>query len=201
MKLHHAGPSPFVRKVMVLLHETGQLDDVALVDGMTTPIDPSPTLAAANPLRKLPALERDEGVTLYDSRVITEFLDARAEAGLYGKGSRHWEIRTLEATGDGIMDSGVVMSYEMRMRPEDKQWDGWLDAQWGKIASACAALNTRWMSHLAGPLDLGQISVGCALGYLDFRHEARNWRKGNDALAAWFKEFESRPSMQATKPE
>lgn len=200
MRLYHSPASPYVRKVLVTLHETGQIDDVEIVDVATTPINPDSALSAANPLRKIPALERPDGVTLYDSRVITAFLDDRKAAGLYGKGTRHWEICALEATGDGLMDAGVGMTYEKRMRPEEKQWDGWLDVQWGKIASACAALNNRWMSHLNGPLDIGQISVGCALGYLDFRHDDRNWRAGNDALAKWFETFDSRPAMRETAP-
>ncbi len=201
MKLYHAGPSPFARKVLVLLHETGQAEDVELHTIATTPLTPEASLSAANPLRKIPALERSDGATLYDSRVITRFLDARAGGALYETGPRKWETLTLEATADGIMDAGVAMSYELRMRPEDKQWDGWLDAQWGKIGAACRALNDRWMSHLHGPLDIGQISVACALGYLDFRHDARGWRKDCDALAAWYKQFAERESMQRTRPE
>lgn len=201
MKLYSAGPSPFARKVLVLLHETGQKGDVELHNIATTPIAPEASLSVANPLRKIPALERSDGVTLYDSRVITRFLDDRAGGKLYNTGARQWETLTLEATGDGIMDSGVAMSYEMRMRPDDKQWDGWLDAQWGKVTSACKALNDRWMSHLHGPLDMGQISVGCALAYIDFRHDARGWRTGCDALAAWYAEFAARESMQMTMPD
>jgi glutathione S-transferase len=201
MKLYHSGPSPFARKVLVLLHETGQTADVELNAIATTPLSPEATLSATNPLRKIPALERSDGVTLYDSRVITQFLDDRAGGGLYDTGARKWETLTLEATGDGIMDAGVAMSYEMRMRPEDKQWDGWLDAQWGKVASACKALNDRWMSHLHAPLDMGQISVACALSYLDFRHDARGWRTGCDALAAWHADFAARESMVQTAPD
>ncbi len=75
-----------------------------------------------------------------------------------------------------------------------------MEGQWDKIARACSALNTRWMDHLNGPIDMGQIAVGCALGYVDFRHGARGWRDENKALAEWFEAFDSRPSMQATVP-
>ena len=201
MKLYHAGPSPFVRKVLVLLHETGQMDDVELCTIATTPLAPEAALSASNPLRKIPALERSDGVTLYDSRVITQFLDARAGGKLYETGQRKWETLTLEATGDGIMDAAVVMSYEMRLRPEDKQWPDWIDAQWGKVASGCKALNDRWMSHLHGPVDIGHISVACALSYVDLRHDACGWRTGCDALAAWHAGFCERASMLATVPE
>ncbi len=110
------------------------------------------------------------------------------------------ETLVLEATGDAIMDAGVLMVYEGRCRPDDKQDHGWLDAQWGKIAGALDALNTRWIDHLSGPLDMGHISVGCALGYLDFRHDARAWRKGRDALDDWFAVFSQRDAFRATAP-
>ncbi len=200
MKLAYSPTSPYVRKVMILLHETGQLDDVALEDLATTPIAPNEALLASNPLGKVPALERPEGPAIYDSRVICAYLNDRASGKLYGTGARHWDILTLEATADGILDAALLMTYEARLRPEDKRMDAWVDGQWDKIARACAALNTRWMSHLSGPLDMGQIAVACALAYVDFRHDARGWRKGNDALAAWAKQFDSRPSMQATRP-
>lgn len=200
MKLYFSPTSPYVRKVMVLLHETGQLDDVELLSVASTPISPSDALLGKAPLTKVPALERPDGPTLFDSRVICAFLDARAQAGLYSDGARHWDILTLEALADGILDAALLMMYEDRLRPEDKQWGDWIDAQWDKIDRACAALNQRWMAHLAGPLDMGQVAVGCALGYLDLRHDARGWRKGNDALAAWFAEFGDRPSMAATRP-
>jgi glutathione S-transferase len=200
VKLYHSPMSPFVRKVMVLLAETGQLDDVEIVPVVTTPTTPMDGLLAKNPLMKIPALERNDGATLYDSRVICAFLDARAGDKLYPTGARKWETLTLEATAEGILDSAVSITYEGRVRPAEKQWDGWTDAQWAKVAGGCAAINTRWMSHLNGPLDMAQISVACALGYLDFRHDARGWRKGNDALADWYETFKDRESMKASAP-
>lgn len=199
LQLIYAPASPFVRKVRVLLHESGQTADVELVTVATSPTDPSPEVKGVNPLAKIPALIRKDGPALYDSRVITRYLDARAGAGLYPE-ARLWETLTLEATGDAIMDAGVLMVYEGRCRPEDKQDHSWLDAQWSKVEGALDALNARWMSHLAGPLDMGQISVGCALGYLDFRHDDRNWRKGRGALDDWFAAFSERPSMLETAP-
>lgn len=200
MKLAYSPASPYVRKVMVLLHETGQLDDVALDDGSGTPLAPNAQTVQKNPIGKIPALQRPDGATLYDSRVICAFLDVRAGDKLYPSGTRRWETLTLEATGDGIMDAALLMTYEGRMRPAELQMSEWVDAQYGKVEQACAALNTRWMSHLAGPLDMGQVAVACALGYVDFRHAHRDWRKGNDALAKWFETFSQRSSMQATMP-
>lgn len=198
LKLISSPASPFARKAKVLLLETDQLD-VEVAEIMSSPTEPHPELRAANPLSKIPALKRSDGCTLYDSRVVTRFLDARAGGGLYPD-ARIWDVLTLEATGDAIMDAGVLMVYENRCRPEDMQFGGWMDAQWDKIESALDALNARWMSHLAGPIDMGQIAVGCALGYLDFRHADREWRKGRDALDDWFAVFSQRDSFTATKP-
>ena len=199
MKLISASASPFVRKVRVLLHETGQTDDVDLLDIKTSPVATNDEVKAANPVGKIPALIRNDAPALYDSRVICRFLDSRANAGLYPE-SMLWDVLTLEATADGIMDAAVLVTYEGRLRPQELQDDNWREAQWEKVARSVSALNTRWMSHLAGPLDMGQIAVGCALGYLDFRHDARKWRRGNDALAAWYEEFSQRDSMTATEP-
>ncbi|CUH78626.1 glutathione S-transferase [Tropicibacter naphthalenivorans] len=199
MKLLHSGASPFVRKVMVTLHETGQFDDVEKIDVATTPLAPDAGLIAANPVGKIPALLRADRPALYDSRVICRYLDDRAKAGLYPE-SRLWDTLTLEATGDGIMDAAVLIVYEERFRPAEKVSMEWIEGQWAKVARALDALDTRWISHLSGPLDMGQISVGCALGYLDFRHDVRSWRTGRDGLAAWFDTFKTRESMLATAP-
>jgi glutathione S-transferase len=200
MKLYHSPASPFVRKVVVLLHELGKADAVELVTVTTTALDSDAGLMAANPLARLPSLQRPEGGTLYDSRVITTYLDDLFGGGLYPQGTARWDVLTLEATGDGIMDSAVSMVYEGRLRPESQQSPDWVEAQWSKVSRALDVLNERWMSHLSAPLNMGQVSVACALSYLDFRLSVRDWRQGREALAAWHAQFEARASMQASLP-
>ena len=199
MQLISSQASPFVRKVHVVLHETGQSQDIEVIEAGTTPINTPDHVRAANPTGKIPALIRPDGPALHDSRVITRFLDARANSGLHPE-ARLRELLTLESMADAIMDAAVLITYEGRVRPEEQQSDVWKEAQWGKIRAALDVINTRWMSHLAGPLDASHIAVGCALGYLDFRHDARGWRTGVDALAKWNEAFQERESMQATAP-
>ncbi|MCU0902247.1 MAG: glutathione S-transferase [Tabrizicola sp.] len=200
MKLYHAPASPFVRKVMVLLHEAKATDRVTLVPVSGHPLDTGTLPVDRNPLGKIPALERPDGPTLYDSRVITRYLDDLLSAGFYPAAPRLWDTLTIEATGDGIAEAAVLMRYEVFVRPEAARSPEWVDAQWQKIVRALAALEERWMSHLSGPLDMGQIAVACALGYLDFRHADRNWRADHPALAAWYSAFDARPAMRATAP-
>jgi glutathione S-transferase len=199
MQLLIAVASPFVRKVRVVLRETKQLADVEEVNVSTTPIASDPVVVAANPTGKIPALIRDDGPAIYDSRVITRYLDARAKANLYPENAL-WEVLTLEATADAIMDASVLLIYEVRFRPEPMQSADWMTGQWAKVTRGLDALESRWLSHLAGPLHMGQIGVGCALGYLDFRHPTYDWRIDHPGLAAWFGSFSQRDSMKDTAP-
>ncbi|MEL7105778.1 MAG: glutathione S-transferase [Pseudomonadota bacterium] len=202
MQLFHNPASPFCRKVDVLLHEAGQFEAVEPVSAgghPTAPDEEANMPVSHNPLGKIPTLLRPDGPAIYDSNVICRYLDDRFAAGLYPP-NRLWETLTLEATADGIMDAAVLMVYEARSRPEAARSPEWVEAQWLKITRALDAIEGRWMSHLHGRLDMGQIAVGCALGYLDFRHPDRDWRTPHVALAAWFEKFSARASMTATRP-
>lgn len=201
MKLLQAAASPFARKCRVTLLETG-LGGVEVVDVATSPTATDAAVAAANPLGKIPVLLREDGPALYDSRVICRFLDARAQAERRGvrtlyPEARLWDVLTLEATADGIMEAAILLIYQSRFGGEGSSW---IDGQWSKVARALDALEARWTPNLAGPLHMGQIAVGCALGYLDFRHGARGWREGRPALAAWEARFAEREAMRATAP-
>jgi len=200
LKLHHSPTSPYVRKVMVLLAETGQSADVALLPAAGSPIDPGTMPVAQNPLGKIPALERPDGPALFDSRVICRYLDDRAKAGLYPAAPRLWETLTLEAMADGMVDAAILMVYENRLRPEEIRLPAWVEGQWSKVSRALDMIEARWLPYLSGPLCMGQIALGCALGYVDFRHDARNWRATRPGLAAWDAGFAARPAMVATRP-
>lgn len=200
MRLYHSPTTPFGRKVMVVLLETGQDGDAEVVPASGTAIDPGTQPLDVNPLGKIPALVADGGTALYDSRVICRFLDDRAGAGLYPDKPRLWRTLTLEATADGMMEAAVLMVYEARTRPEALRFAPWVEGQWAKVARALDTLEAGWIGHLAGPLDIGQIALGCALSYLDFRHDGRGWRRDHPRLAAWYAAFAARDSMKATEP-
>lgn len=199
MKLLVSLASPYVRKVRVLIREAGREAEVEEAWVKTSALATDPAIPPHNPLGRIPALVRDDGPAVIDSRVICRFLDARFGAGLYPE-ARIWEVLTLEALADGLLDSALAMAYETRLRPEERQFPDWVEAQWAKVARALDAVEDRWMAHLAGPLDMGQIALACALGYVDFRHAARNWRDGRPRLAAWEARMALRPSLMATAP-
>lgn len=201
MHLSYSPSSPYVRKVMVVLHETGQENDITTSRPALNPFEFDADFVAVNPLAKVPALTLADGHVIYDSRVICGYLNERAGGDLYGAGPAHWDIRTLEATADGIIDAAFSMAVEVRFRPEEIRSAQWMDGQWMRILNTCAALNTRWITHLTDGFDIGHVAVGCALGYLDFRHDARNWRSAHPALAEWYADFSARPSMLATAPQ
>jgi len=201
MQLYTAGASPFVRKIRVCLLELGLADQVEQINVANTPFAPHNALIKQNPLGKIPCLVRADGSVIYDSRVITRYLDDYAGGKLYPTGSLLWEALTLEALADGVMEAAVLMVYEKRIRPEEKIYDEWIEAQWTKISRALDSLENGWAGHLGGPADMAHIAVGVALEYLDFRHGDRGWRDGRGVLAAWQAEFSQRDAMQQTQPK
>ncbi len=201
MKLYHAPTSPYVRKVMILLHETGLLDRVEIVDGGGSPVSPNPATVAANPLGKVPCLERGDGPAIFDSRVICRYVDSlHGGHKFYPAGAALWSTLTLEALADGILDAGILMVYEARLRPEEIRFAPWVDAQRLKITRSIDALENNWLAHLSGPVDAGAVAVACALGYMDLRFADLGWRKTSPKLAAWHARFAERPSYVATVP-
>jgi glutathione S-transferase len=186
--------------VMVALHETKMLDQVEIMPANGTAVQPGSLPLNQNPIGKIPTLERPDGPALYDSRVITRYLDHLAGGVLYPNPPRLWDILTLEATAHGMAEAAVLIVYESRCRPPEHRSEAWVEAQWAKVARGLDTLEARWISHLRGPFDAAQIAVGCALGYLDFRHSGRNWRTGRPELAQWEASFSCRAPMQATLP-
>ena len=201
MKLYHSPASPFVRKVMIVLHETGQVGEVTLVPATGTAVNPGTMPLALNPLGKIPALERPDGPALYDSRVICRYLDDRGKGGLYPEGAALWDALTLEATGDGIAEAALLMVYEARIRPEELRYAPWVEAQWAKVARGLDVLESRWLGVLNGPFRIGHAAVVSALGYIELRHAARDWRAGRPGLAKWAETAAQRPSVAATVPQ
>ena len=200
MRLIGSPTSPYVRKVMLLAHEAGLADTIEMANGSGTPLAPHAETIAVNPLGKVPCLLRDEGPAIFDSRAICQYLDAQAGAGLYPEGDARWTNLTLEAIGDGILDAGLLVMYESRLRPEEMRFEPWIEGQRAKINRALDQLEARWTAALSGPLTAGCIAVGCALAYIDFRNIVGDWRHARPGLAKWQESFAERPSFKATAP-
>lgn len=201
MQLYDNPASPYCRKVRILLHETGLIDQVELVQVAGHAAAPGTMPISINPLGKIPCLVRDNGPAVYDSRVICAYLDDLNGGGFYGSGTARWDVLTLEATADGMMDAALAVVYEARIREEAMRHEAWVEGHWTKIARSLDVLESRWIAFLTGPDTIGHFAVAAALGYLDLRLDVRGWRDGHPELAAWFAGFADRPSMQATKPE
>ena len=199
MLLRHSHTSPYVRKVVVLLHETGLADRVAIetVDGWSEPDH----LTADNPLSMVPTLVRDDGQSLYDSPVICDYLDHchSGPAMIPAEGEWRWQVLREQALADGILDCAVAIFMEERKRPAELRWDWWVDLKSRAILRALDRLETD-VAGLAGRVDLGTIAIASALGYLDLRGAAGEWRDGRPGLGAWFDDFAQRPSMVASAP-
>ena len=199
MKLLFNPASPFVRKVLIVAAENNLSDQVTTEPVALTPVNPNDGVIEQNPLGKIPALVLDDGSTLYDSRVICEYLDALGDGKLYGEVDQKWQVRRLEAIADGICDAAILVRYETFVRPEALRWTDWIEGQKDKFRRALRSLETE-VSGFGDRLDIGTISVAVALDYLDFRYPDEDWRAHNPQLAAWHHGFVQRPSLESTKP-
>lgn len=203
MKLRYSPTSPYVRKVMVVALETGLAERIERIPTSVAPTKPNAEVARENPLVKVPALTTDDGMVLYDSPVICEYLDTlHAGSKLFpAAGKPRWMALRQQALGDGILDAAILGRYEI-LRPKEHQWPDWIDAQLRKVRGALGALEIEVEAgELGGPLTIGQITVGCALGYLDFRYASEEWRAKHRRLAAWFEQFSQRKAIELTKPK
>ena len=199
MKLIASTTSPFVRKVLVAAHELGLQDRIEVEYLITTVLAPNRRLSALHPLTKLPTLVTDDGMSLYDSRVIVEYLQSLTDNALAGV-DRFAVLRT-QALADGILDAVVLVFYEKVFREEALRSQTWLDAQADKARRGLAELESTlatW-ARTAAAFDIGQIAVASALGWLELREPLGPLRPAYPQLFAWYDSVQQRPSMQATQ--
>lgn len=194
-ELFYASPSPFVRKVRIVAHETDQA--LSLIPTFTTPVAQPDDLVGANPLGKVPALRMPSGELLYDSTVICRWLGEGS--ALYPTGASLWRALRREALADGLLEAGLLVRYEATLRPENLRWQEWTQAQMDKIDRALAVMAAD--APNAERPDIGDIATGCALAYLDFRFPQLNWRGDYPILAGFLDQIQTRPSFQNTRPE
>lgn len=199
MKLVGSKTSPYVRKVRVILAERGLKFDFVEESAWNA----DTTVPRYNPLNKVPALVLDDGTPIYDSGVITEYLDA-ISGGHYIPADpvARAKARTMEALGDGIADAGITFFLE-RKRDPARQDPAWMKRQMDKvdagIIALAEALGPRGFLGGAQP-NIGDIACACALFWAEFRMPEIPWRDENPALKAWAERMESRPAFQQTRP-
>lgn len=199
MKVYFSPASPFVRKVMACAAELGLT--IERLPAAAGPVARDRTIVASNPLGQVPTFLADDGTVLYDSRVICEYLDARAGGNRLfpAAGPQRWRALVEQALGDGLLGAALLARYEGVLRPAERRWEDWTGGQMDKVRCALDRMG-EWAPSLGERVDVGTITLGCALGYLDFRFPDLPWREGRDALAAWHERFDARPSMAATRP-
>lgn len=198
MKLFYSTTSPYVRKCMVTAHELGVDGRIQLLPSNAHPVNRDATLVGHNPLGKVPSFVTDDGVDLYDSRVICEYLDSTFGPRLFPReGAARWQALVLQSLADGILDAALLARYEEAVRPEALRWADWHAGQMDKIRTSLQSLEDR-PQQLQGRVDIGTIALACSLLYLDLRFDAWGWRTRFPQVAAWAADFLKRPSLQAS---
>lgn len=199
-RIFFSAASPFVRKNMVAAHERGV--EIEKLDAAAWPVKRDPNIVKHNSTGKVPCMLVENDEPVFDSRVISAYIDAKGVVGdtLYPQDDRRFTVLTLEALSDSILEAALLHRYENVLRPEDKRWDQWSDSQMDKVDSGLDDLEGRWFDALSSGFHAGSIAAACLLGYLDFRFADKDWRSDHPRLASWFAEVSERASMKATDP-
>lgn len=201
MKLLYQTHSPYARKVLVAAHELGLQQQLQVIHHDTSPTLRNDDIFALNPLGKVPVLILDDGLVLYDSSVICEYLDTLHTTAPLIPREPQARLLTLrrQALATGMADAGIAARWEAERRPEAVRWPPMLQGQLEKIAAACDVLEHELAAPLAedDPAGLGDIAIATTLSWIAFRH-VYPFAQGRPRLSAWYERFSERRSMQAT---
>jgi glutathione S-transferase len=195
MRLLWSSRSPFVRKVMVAAHELGLADVLTLERVVVSGAGTTPSVMALNPLNKIPTLVLPDGATLFDSRVIAEYLSTRSAGALLPLvGEERWHALRLQALGDGLMELSIARIGEAgRGKARSTEREAACEA---KVAATLDLLEQQ--ARTLAEVTLGSIAVACALAHLSFRFPQDDWPTRRPKLTAWHAGFSERPSMRET---
>jgi glutathione S-transferase len=201
MKLIGSVTSAYVRKARVVLAEK-KLDYQFELENVWAP---ETNIASSNPLGKVPCLVMEDGSTMYDSRVIAEYLDTLTPVcKLLPANSRdRANVKVWEALADGVLDAAVLAFLERTWRPAEQQSQAWFDRQMGKVRAGLAVMSENLGEQpfcMGIHYTLADVAVGCTLGWLAFRFPDIAWRDTYPNLARLFDKLSERPSFKDTVP-
>jgi glutathione S-transferase len=200
MKLIGTLTSPYTRKARIVLAEK-KIDYEFAVD---SPNAENTSVPAYNPLARVPVLVLDDDTAIFDSPVIVEYLDNLSPNNkLYPQPNRERiEVKRWEALSDGLLDAAVGVRMES-LRPKAQRSSEWIDRE-RKVIDAALAMMERELGEnqwcMGTPFTFADVAVGCALGYLDFRFPAIDWRGRHATLARLYEKLMARPSFAETAP-
>jgi glutathione S-transferase len=195
MKLFSNAASPFARKCRVIAQELG----ISIEEVRTLPMQ-DPEFRRVNPLGKIPALLLDDGSVLIDSPVICEYLNHHGGGKffptdtIWKAASGRWKALGLAALGDGIADAAVAWIILGRENPVPEA------GRKRQMDTVLAGLDALERVKFADPPTIGEITVACAIGYVEFRMPDLDWKSSRPNLSAWYAKISELPSMRATAP-
>lgn len=199
MKLLYQTHSPYARKVLVLAHEAGLAARLDVVHHETSPTRRNDEVYAVNPLGKVPVLVLDDGVALFDSTVICDFLDSLHGGGCFipAAGPDRYRVLRQQSIAQGLCEAGIAVRHETVRRPAQYRYPEMRDGQMAKLVASYDLLEQQMKDVDVTDVDLGRIALATALDWIEFRN-LPDFRAGRPCLTRWFTTFRSRPSMVVT---
>lgn len=195
-RLLYSTASPYSSKVRMAAIHAGVTLELVSTDTTAAP----ESLVGNNPLGKIPVLLLDDGESVFDSRVITQYLNRVSGSALFPRNAaKRLEAERLEALADGICDCLLAHVYERRFHPVEKVHEPWLELQWSKVARALDQLEAA-PPKLPRKIHAGHMALRACLGYLALRFEGK-WERGHAKLRRWAKRFDEKfPDLAASVP-
>ncbi|MBN8974955.1 MAG: glutathione S-transferase N-terminal domain-containing protein [Rhizobiales bacterium] len=199
MKLYYTTNSPFARKVLMVAAERGLTGNIELIVSSPWTAEAN-ILTRVNPAGKVPALTMDDGLTLFDSPVICEYLDSLGHGPKLfpTTNPERWLTLKRQALGDALLDAMIARRLESR-RSNGERSEAWMDRQKASVNRCLDAMEAD-ARDLGETPTIGEITYLCALAHLDFRFAEEDWRPGRTELASWYSAFSKRHSAKTTLP-
>ncbi len=198
MKLYGSKTSPFVAKCRIIINECGLKERIEIEDVSLSPGTINIDFAKKNPLRQIPTLITEDGVALYDSFVICDYLIRMAgnKTLLPDNGPDRTRVLHIHALCSGITERAVQTRYEMAVRPEEYRWQTGIDDNMDRIKRGLSHLNDAVINAIDGPFDISEAAFVTMLRYLDFRYSDLSWREDYPNLVSPFESLNEMSCVQ-----
>ncbi len=206
MQLFWTPASPFVRKVMAVVHEAGLSEQVEIVptvwphEWATRTVSFDPAFIAANPVGRIPALVTESGIALCESNLICRYLAAKGGKPELIPGDTDADLPLVRLWGlsDGAIEAMIAARAESLRSGTERSRD-FIRKQMDRIARCFDSFDINVLQRFRQPT-IAHLAAAIACSYMDFRFPDEDWRTKRPQLVDWYEQFSRRQSMMMTIP-
>ena len=200
LKLLSATPSPFARKVRVVLLEKNIPFELKTIN----PWNMNADIERFNPLGKIPVLITANNETIYDSKFIIELIEHNyPDPAVFPTDAKtKFKAQQIQVIADGICEAVILLFFE-NIRPDPQQSKPWSERQIKKISNGLQALEQQISNDefcVDNTFGIADISVVSAVDYLSLRFKKYEWRNKLTRISKFVARQSARQSFIETMP-